>query len=259
MHLYAIDSGLIVGPCPFRRVPSSVEELQVLRQRAGLWRAVASGFRSLLYYDPLFGLDEDIEQYAPLRDWLYFYATIDPRFPQSENGVRRAAADERIVGVRLLPAVHHYALDAPEVDELMGAAAAVGVPVNLMARIIDDRIAPRYVQQLVPPLEAVAEFLHRHRQVKIALSMFYFSELKGLVEDWHALPHVYVDFGCSKPNVTSLDVLATYFPIERALFGTGAPFYYWAGSRLGLEGSQLNADQQRAVLVDNARSFFAWD
>lgn len=259
MEPEAIDSGLIVGPCPFRRVPSGVEELQALRQRAGLWRAVASGFRSLLYYDPLSGLDEDMAQYAALREWLYFYATIDPRFPQAENGVRRVCADERIVGVRLLPAVHHYALDSPEVDALMGAAAAENVPVNLMARIFDDRIAPRYVQQLVPPLESVAAFLHRHRQVKVALSMFYFSELKGLVSNWHDLPHVFVDFGCSKPNVASLDVLASFFPVERALFGTGAPFYYWAGSRLGLEGSQLSADQQRAILAGNARSFFAWD
>ena len=76
----------------------------------------------------------------------------------------------------------------------------------------------------------------RHLDVKIALSMFYFSEIRTLNLDWHALPNVYVDFGCSKPNIASLDVLERTFPIGRALFGTGAPFYYWAGSRLGLEG-----------------------
>ena len=259
MELHAIDSGLIVGPCPFRQIPSSVDELQVLRQRAGLHRAVASGFRSLLYYDPLAGLAEDMAEYASLRDWLYFYATIDPRFPQMERGVERAATDERIAGVRLLPAMHHYELDDPAVDALMAAAAQHGVPVNLMARLFDDRIAPRYVEQRVPSPASVATFVDRHREVNIALSMFYFSELKGLGIDWHGLPHVYVDFGCCKPNVSSLDVLARFFPMQRGLFGTGAPFYYWAGSRLGLEGSELDADMQRALLADNARVFFAWD
>ena len=85
--------------------------------------------------------------YGPLRTWLSFYATINPRFPQMEKGVRRAAADERIAAVRLLPSLHHYALDAPEVDDAMAAARAEGVPVNLTARIVDDRVAPQYVQQ----------------------------------------------------------------------------------------------------------------
>ena len=99
----------------------------------------------------------------------------------------------------------------------------------------------------------------RHLDVKIALSMFYFSEIRTLNLDWHALPNVYVDFGCSKPNVASLDVLERAFPIGRALFGTGAPFYYWAGSRLGLEGAELSAESKRAIMADNARDFFSWD
>lgn len=259
MVVHANDINLILGPCPFRSIPSSVDELERLKRRAGLERAVASGFRSLLYYDTLSGLDEDMVHYGPLRTWLSFYATINPRFPQMEKGVRRAAADERIAAVRLLPSLHHYALDAPEVDDAMAAARAEGVPVNLMARIFDDRVAPQYVQQRVPDPEQVAAFLMRHSDVKIALSMFYFSEIRTLNLDWHALPHVYVDFGCSKPNVASLDVLERAFPIGRALFGTGAPFYYWAGSRLGLEGAELSAESKRAIMVDNARDFFSWD
>ena len=259
MVIRANDTNLILGPCPFRSIPSSVEELEKLKGRAGLQRAVASGFRSLLYYDTLSGLEEDLVHYASLRTWLYFYATLDPCFPQMERGVRRAAVDERIAAVRLLPGLHHYELDAPEVDDLMAAAQAERVPVNLMARIFDDRIAPQYVQQTVPKPEHVAAFLMRHRGVKIALSMFYFTELRALKLDWHALPHVYVDFGCSKPNVASLDALEKVFPIARAFFGTGAPFYYWAGSRLGLEGAEMSVETKRAIMADNARSFFAWD
>ena len=46
-----IDTGLLVGPCPFRSVPSSVADLVALRQAAELDCAVATGFRSLLYSD----------------------------------------------------------------------------------------------------------------------------------------------------------------------------------------------------------------
>ena len=60
MAIRANDTNLILGPCPFRSIPSSVEELEKLKGRAGLQHAVASGFRSLLYYDTLSGLEEDL-------------------------------------------------------------------------------------------------------------------------------------------------------------------------------------------------------
>ena len=60
MVIRANDTNLILGPCPFRSIPSGVEELEMLRERAGLQRAVGSGFRSLLYYDTLSGLEEDM-------------------------------------------------------------------------------------------------------------------------------------------------------------------------------------------------------
>jgi predicted TIM-barrel fold metal-dependent hydrolase len=88
--------------------------------------------------------------------------------------------------------------------------------------------------------------------------MFYFSELKALDLDWARLPQVYVDFGCCKPSVVSLDELAAWFPLERALFGSGAPLYYWQGSRLGLEGARLDAAVRRGILGNNAREVFGW-
>ena len=139
------------------------------------------------------------------------------------------------------------------------APSAEHAPGSVRVVLDDDRVAPQYVQQTVLKPEHVAAFLMRHRGVKIALSMFYFTELMALKLDWHALPHVYVDFGCSKPNVASLDALEKVFPIARAFFGPGAPFYYWAGSRLGREGAEMSVETKRAIMADNARSFFAWD
>ncbi len=259
LELAGIDTGLLVGPCPFRSVPSTPEDLLILRRRAGLERAIASGFRSLLYFDPLLGLDEDLKTYESLADWLYFYAVLNPEFPQWERGLQRAEQESRIAGVRLVPALHHYRLNTATVQQLVQTALQMQVPVNLMARVFDDRIAPRFVAQKVPSLEEVAAFLRANSAAIVVLSMFYFSELKALAVDWSELPNVYVDFGCSKPNVASLDELATWFPVERALFGTGAPFYYWGGSRLGLAGSKLSEKERSGLLADNAKKVFAWD
>ncbi|MFT5085740.1 MAG: putative TIM-barrel fold metal-dependent hydrolase [Candidatus Latescibacterota bacterium] len=259
VDIAAVDTGLLLGPCPFRSLPSSPEDLLALRQRAGLERAVATGFRSLLYFDPLMGLDEDLKAYESLADWLYFYAVLNPEFPQWQEGVHRAAQESRIAGVRLVPAIHHYGLGATNVRQLVQMAGQLHVPVNLMGRIFDDRIAPRFVEQKAPPLAEVAAFIRANSETTLVLSMFFFGELKALEVNWDELPNAYVDFGCSKPNVASLDELATWFPLERALFGSGAPFYYWGGSRLGLEGSRLDDQQRRGILADNAHKVFTWD
>jgi hypothetical protein len=88
--------------------------------------------------------------------------------------------------------------------------------------------------------------------------MFFFSELEPLAVDWNALAHVYLDLGCCKPNVASFDRLPTWFPPERVIFGSGAPFYYWKGSRLAVEGSRLAAASKAAILGETAGRVFAW-
>ncbi len=254
-----IDTGLLLGPCPFRDIPSSVDDLCLLRQAAGLDRAVATGFRSLLYYDPIAGLQRDLDEYGALSEWLRFYAVVDPQFPQWTELLRRVAADRRLVGLRLVPALHHYRLDARVLGEIVALAGELRLPINLMGRVFDDRVAPRFVEQAVPNLEAVADFLPQCGETRVILSMFYFSELRALSVDWSRLRNVYVDFGCCKPNVAALDELGNWFPLQRALFGTGAPYYYWQGSRLGLAGSHLSDEVQKGMLGDNAQEVFAWD
>ena len=253
-----IDTGLLIGPCPFRKVPSSVADVAALHENASLDRVVATGFRSLLYYDPIAGLEQDIEQYKSLADWLHFYAVINPNFPRAGEQVAHAIQERQIVGLRLIPALHHYDLNTSRIRAIVQSAGENGLPLNLMARVFDDRMAPRYVNQLVPAPAEICDFLRTASDATVILSMFYFTELTVLEVDWSALPHVYLDIGCSKPSVASLDELSNWFPPERTLFGTGAPFYYWKGSRLGLEGAELSEQQRRGILGDNAAEIFPW-
>ena len=253
-----VDTNLFVGPCPFREVPSEVDDLLVLRERAGLDLAVATGFRSLLYYDPVAGLDGDLAQYEALSAWLFFYATVNPTFPQVEELVKRASEDARIVGLRLFPTLHHYALASEQALQVAYLAADNGLPVNVAARVFDGRVAPRYVNQGTINRADLTTFLDQSKETTVILSMFFFNELQPLKVDWDALPNVYLDLGCSKPSAASLDELTSWFPTDRVLFGTAAPFYYWGGSRLGLEGARLTEDQRLGILGGNAMEVFPW-
>ena len=254
-----IDTSLFVGRCPFRDVPSSPGDLNVLRERAGLDRAVATGFNSLLYYDPVSGLERDLEDHEALSDWLYFYATLNLEFPQLEAQVQCAAQNPRTVGLRLFPTIHRTDLNSEPGLQAARLAAEHGLPLNVTARVFDGRVAPRYIQQTEVDRADLTAFLERTGETILILSMFFFNELQPLKVDWGALPNVYLDLGCSKPSVVSCEQIPSWFPVERVLYGTGAPFYYWGGSRLSLEGSRLSDGQKEAISGANAMEVFPWD
>ena len=253
-----IDMNLFVGDCPFRTIPTSAEDLKRLREEAGLERAVATSFGSLFYYDPMAGLERDLKRYESLRDWLSFFAVVNPDFPQLEGQIERVARDERIVGIRLFPTLHHYALGSERVTETLRLSSEHHLPVNMTARLTDGRMAPRYVDQAEISPDTLVKFLNSAGETTVILSMFFFNELQPLLVDWSRLPRVVLDLGCSKPSVDSFDRLPSWFPVERVLFGSGAPLYYWKGSRLAVEGARLTEDQKSAILGRTAREVFPW-
>ena len=253
-----IDPNLFVGICPFRPIPSSVAELEALRNAAQLDAAVATGFDSLLYHDPILGLQRDLDAHASLHDWLSFYAVINPEFPGLEEQIRDASLQTRVVGLRLFPTLHHYPLDAPRVQRTFELAGEHGLPVNLTARLLDGRVAPRYLQQGTLSREDLAACVARSGKTTLILSMFFFAELSAIAAELSERENVFLDLGCGKPSTASYDGLPSWFPAERALLGSGAPLYYWKGNRLALAGSRLSASQRAAILGTTAKEVFAW-
>ena len=253
-----IDTTLLVGSCPFRNVPGGMDDLNRLRERAELDLAIATGFRSLFYFDPVDGLERDLDEFAEASEWLRFLAVLDPEFPGLEKQIERAGRDARICGCRLIPGLHQNSLLSDRISIVSSAAGEAGLPVVISGRIFDDRVAPRAVDQAPVDMGELAQFLEAEKSTKFVLSMFFFGELKSMGVDWAGLPNVYLDLGCSKPSSASFDELPTWFPVNRVVFGTGAPYYYWGGSRLALEGSTLTEDAKADILGNNALEVFAW-
>ncbi len=253
-----VDTSLFVGDCPFRDIPSSAEDLEALRERAQIDRAVATGFRSMFYYDPVDALARDLAEFEPLSEWLGFWAVVNPEYPQIDRQVSGAAESDRVVGIRLFPTLHHYALDSDRCLEVLRAAADAGLPVNVTARLFDGRVAPRMVDQGEVDREGLMAFLEKASEATVVLSMFFFNELQPLKIDRSATPNVYADVGCSKPGSATLDNLGDGFPLDRVIYGSGAPLYYWGGSRLALEGCRLNAETKAAILGGTAREVLRW-
>ena len=212
----------------------------------------------MFYSDPQAGFARDLQLYEALGDWLSFYAVINPRLPDTVAQIEAAARNPRIVGLRFFPTLHHYPLDFDPLLSAIRIAAQCGLPVNLSARLLDARTAPGCLHQAEIGLDALPGLLRRAGEATLVLSMFFFSELRGLQVDWEALPGVYLDLGCCKPAVDSFDELADWFSPQRAVFGSGAPLHYWKGSRLAVEGATLAPKHKAAILGGTAREVFSW-
>lgn len=254
-----IDASLFVGACPFRQVPSSIQDLNAMRKRAGIDRAAGTGFRSIFHYDPIEALALDLAAFEPLKDWLRFWAVVNPEFPQLEAQVSGAAGDGRVVGVRLFPCLHHFKLSSDRCVEAVRLATQHGLPVNVTARLFDGRVAPKMIDQADADREDLVSFLDQANDATVVLSMYFFNELQPLKVDWDRHPNVYLDLGCAKPNSASLDGLDAWFPTGRVVYGTGAPLYYWGGSRLALEGCRLDDAAKAGIAGETAKEVLRWD
>jgi uncharacterized protein len=253
-----IDTNLFVGTCPFRDIPSSVDDLRALREQAGIERAAATGFRSIFYYDPVDGLAKDLAEFEPLKDWLHFWSVVNPEFPQIEAQVASAADERRSVGIRLFPTLHQYALCSDRSQEVARMAADRGLPVNVTARLFDGRVAPRMVDQGEVARDDLTAFLGEVAGATIILSMFFFGDVQPLKVDWGKQTNVYLDLGCSKPSSVALDKLGEWFPLDRVMYGSAAPLYYWGGSRLALEGCRQTDETKEAILGGTAKEVLRW-
>jgi len=234
------------------------DDLLALKDAAYLDRAAATGFSSIFYHDPAEGLSRDLAVYEQLSDWLSFYTVVNPEFPAPEKHVALAADNGRVVGIRLFPSLHHYDLSGRRTVNTLRAAAEVGLPVAITARLFDGRVAPPAIRQAEPDREALCKLLAAVPEATVILSMFFFAELTALAIDWETRPNVFIDVGCSKPSVSSFDTLPSWFPPERVILGTGAPFYYWKGSRLALEGARLPASAKQAISGNTAKEVLRW-
>lgn len=253
-----IDVSLYCGPYPYRRLPAATPDgLRALMDEAQIEAAIVTPFPALFYNQGWDGL----------RDWreafrgdprLHWWAVINPIYPGWEADMEAAAATPEVAGVRLYPRYHGYQPFDPALIQLLERASALRLPVNITARLLDDRLHPRMLR-VDPPLDLqeVAALLKRFPSVTWVLSAFYTGELSTLTPALRAHPAAYVDIGCVKPPEFWWEAIVRQLPPERLLLGTGAPLYYHGGTRLSFARAELPEEIRAFILRENARRLLA--
>jgi predicted TIM-barrel fold metal-dependent hydrolase len=249
-----IDTNVYLSRWPFRRVEGDEPRDLVLRLRAqNVTQAWAGSFDGLFHRD-MAGVNERLAHACAEhgKDFLLPFGSINPKLPDWEEDLRRCHEQHKMRGIRLHPNYHGYTLDEPLFAHLLHAAMERNLIVQLAISMEDERTQPALAH--VPhvdtaPLTGLLKDLPKLRLVLLnAFRGLRVAQIDSLV----AAGDVCFDIAMLE-GVGGVANLIAQAPLERILFGSYYPFFYFESSLLKLDESGLAGFQRQAISAGNAR------
>ena len=190
--------------------------------------------------------------------------SVNPAAPDWEEDLRRCHAQHRMLGVRLYPTYHGYALDHAELPRLLGETAKRGMLVQIVLRLEDERVHHPALTAPAIDVSPLPDVLKKVPQAKVQLINSAGPLLAGNVAALVKETQVTFDIAATEGNggVGRL-IEATNpsykgaIPVERLVFGSHAPFFPCESALLKLFESPLDLTQLEKLMHANARRIIA--
>jgi len=253
-----VDVNVNLFRWPTRRLPCDETTALVARlRRYGVTQAWAGSFEGLLQKD-LGGVNRRLasECRERGRGVLLPFGSINPKLPDWEEELRRCVEVYRMPGIRLNPDYHGYKLDDPDFVRLLRRASESRILVQLAMTMEDERTVHPRLRLDAIDLAALTEPVAQTPGLRLVL-------LNSL-RTWRAEPlrrllsagDVYVEIAMLE-GVGGVGRLLGEVPMERVLFASYAPFYYFESAWLKLQESPLDEQQLGGIREKNARRLLA--
>jgi hypothetical protein len=250
-----IDVNVNLGHWPLRRLGDDEPPALVAKlQSHGVVQAWAGSLDAMLHKD-LAAVNErlvaECRQHGP--KLLVPFGSVNPKLPDWEEELRRCKDVHHMPGIRLHPNYHGYKLDDPDFVRLLRLATQLGLLVQL-AVIMEDRRMMHPLLQVEPtdlkPLSVVLkENISGLRLVLLNSSgVLRSSSLVDLV----AVGQVCVEIAMLE-GVGGVGNLLQQVPLDRVLFGSFAPVFYFESALFKLKESPLSERELAAIRHENAR------
>lgn len=243
------DCHVYLGSNPFRQLGGE-NFLPGLMQR-GVTEAWAGAFEGLLRRD-VANVNRELVK-ACQNDIVRPCGTINLSLPAWQDDVKRCAEDHGMRVIRLHPNYHGYALTAPAFRELLPLAVKHRLLIQLVVQMEDERTQNPQVRVAPVDLKPLPGIL---KEVPEARLMLLNSNAAMLLRHLQECPNVWLDFAMIE-GVGGVETLLKTWPVERVVFGSFAPVFYWESARLKMQESALDATQATAMQWQNAASLLA--
>ena len=199
------------------------------------------------------------EQTTPpdkLQPKLVPFGEINPLAPNWESELDRCATVHHMPGVRLHPNYHNYKLDHPNFASFLKAAAERKLIVQLTILMEDARMMHPLMR--VPPVDITP--LEKLVSQTPGLRLVLLNALTSVsrTEKLYRLTNagdVYVEIAMLE-TLAALETLVKDIPVERILFGSHAPSFYFEAAALKLQEASLPAAHLRAITHETPAVYF---
>ena len=254
-----IDAHVYLSRWPFRRIPGDEDPVALveLLRGQGVVQAWTGSFDGVFHKD-IGAVNASLAEAcrAHGQGFLVPFGTINPKLPDWEEELRRCREEHQMPGIRLHPNYHCYALDDPVFARLLELAAKRGMIVQLVAWMEDTRhqnpLMPVPEVDLAPLVELVGGLPDLRIVLQNALHVPGSKTLASLAK----CEQVYFDLA-KLEIIEGLAVALKSISIERLLFASYSPMFYFESTLLKLRESVLNKSQAKSILQDNARQLLA--
>jgi predicted TIM-barrel fold metal-dependent hydrolase len=249
-----VDVNVYLGRWPFRHLPDAEPaDLAHKLAESGVSEAWVGSFDGLLERD-LGAVNERLaEQCRSVSELkLLPFGSVNPTLPDWQEDLRRCHEVHNTPGIRLHPNYHGYKLDDPAFAQLLAAATERRLVVQLALSMEDERTqSPVFHVPHVDtaPLAALVKATPGLRLVVI-------NGFRALVRLTDAEPLAQagdVTFDISMlEGVEGISRLIKAVGLDRILFGSYYPFFYFESALLKLQESPQAHGELEAVAGGNA-------
>jgi len=248
-----IDVNVYLSRWPERRLPyDETADLVTYLKHKKVKQAWVGSFDGLLHKD-ISAVNQrlfvECQQHGP--DMLIPFGSINPAYSGWEEDLEQCAQKFRMPGIRLHPNYHGYSFADSRCTALFKLAAEHKLIVQVALKMEDERTQPRLLSVPtveVAPLVALAKsFPHVNIIVLNSLRTLRGALLEPVAQQENMLVEISMLEGAA-----GITKLLKSMPMNRILFGSYFPFYYWQSAELKLQESDLGEYQRNQIRSHNA-------
>ena len=246
------DCHVYLGSHPFRQLGAEIPREFIQRLTlCGVTEAWTGAFEGLLRRD-VANLNRELAK-ACQNSILRPCGTINLSLPDWQDDVKRCAEDHGMRVIRLHPNYHGYDLQALAFRQLLPLAAKHRLLVLLVVQMEDERTQNHQARVAPVDLKPLSGILQEMKESRIMLLN---ANAAMLLRHLQECPNVWLDFAMIE-GVGGVENLLKTWPLERLVFGSFAPVFYWESARLKMQESALSLAQARALQSQSASALLA--